>query len=102
MRYLKQNSIYVDFFQDSEFADFHQSLDAEMKRLQGSDLGSQKKLAEPLTAENEEKLWQAGVLGTHNPQALLNTRYTLMACILLCIVVMSIVNSDIVHARFSW
>ena len=53
MRYLKQNSIYVDFFQDSEFADFRQSLDAEMKRLQGSGLGSQKKQAEPLTAENE-------------------------------------------------
>ena len=44
-----------------------------MKRLQGLGLGSQKKQAEPLTEENEEKLWQAGVLGTHNPQALLNT-----------------------------
>ena len=36
-------------------------------------MGSQRKQAEPLTEQNEEKLWQAGVLGAHNPQALLNT-----------------------------
>lgn len=72
MRYLRQNAIHVDFFQDPMFADFRQSLDAEMKRLKGSGLGSQKQV-EPLTEENEEKLWQAGVLGAHNLQALLNT-----------------------------
>ena len=33
----------------------------------------QKKQAAPLTEQNEEKLWQAGVLGVHNSQALLNT-----------------------------
>ena len=73
MRYLRQNAIHVDFFQDPVFADFCQSLDAEMKRLKGSGLGSQKKQAEPLTEQNEEKLWEAGALGAHNPQALLNT-----------------------------
>ena len=31
MRYLWQNAIHVDFFQDPVFADFRQSLDAEMK-----------------------------------------------------------------------
>ena len=36
-------------------------------------MGSQKKQAAPLTEQNEEKLWQVGVLGAHNPQALLNT-----------------------------
>lgn len=73
MRYLRQNAIHVDFFQDPVFVDFHQSFDAEMKRLKGLGLGSQRKQAEPLTEQNEEKLWQAGVLGAHNPQALLNT-----------------------------
>ena len=73
MRYLSQNGINIDFYQDPEFADFCQRLDAEMKRLQGSGLGSQKKQAAPLTEQNEEKLWQVGVLGAHNPQALLNT-----------------------------
>ena len=73
MRYLRQNGMNIDFYQDPEFADFRQSLDAEMKRLQGSGLGSQKNQAAPLTEQNEEKLWQVGVLGAHNPQALLNT-----------------------------
>ena len=73
MRYLWHNGIHVDFFQDPVFADFCRSLDAEMKRLKGTGLGSQKKQAEPLTEQNENKLWQAGVLGAHNTQALLNT-----------------------------
>ena len=33
MRYLRQNGMNIDFYQDPEFADFRQSLDAEMKRL---------------------------------------------------------------------
>ena len=56
MRYLSQNGINIDFYQDPEFADFRQRLDAEMKQLQGSGLGSQKKQAAPLTEQNKEKL----------------------------------------------
>ena len=45
-----------------------------MKWLQGSGLGSQKKQAEPLTEENKEKLWQAGVVGTHKPMDASSTK----------------------------
>ena len=74
MRYLRENGRpSIDFFKDAEFASFRQTLDAEMKRLKSTGLGSKPKQAEPLSEEDEEKLWQAKVLGDHNPQALLNT-----------------------------
>ena len=63
----------TDFFKDAEFASFRQTLDTEMKRLKSTGLGSKPKQAEPLSEEDEEKLWQAKVLGEHSPQALLNT-----------------------------
>ena len=48
-------------------------VDSEMKRVQRSGLGSQKRKAEPLTEEDEEILWQKGLLGSSNPQALVYT-----------------------------
>jgi hypothetical protein len=37
-------------------------LDAEMKRLRALGLGSKKRQAEPLTANEEEMLWEKGCL----------------------------------------
>ena len=42
-----------------------------------SGLGSHKKKAEPLTIEEEELLWQKGLLGSHSPQALVDTMVVL-------------------------
>ena len=54
------------FFNDTAFADFRMNLDAEMKRLQRKGLRSKKRQAEPLTLEEEELLWNEGlVLLTH-------------------------------------
>ena len=44
-----------------------------MKRLTAIGLGSKKRQAEPLSEENEEQLWEKGLLGDHNPVSLLNT-----------------------------
>ena len=43
-----------------------------MKRIQQKGSGTKKRKAEPLT-EEEEVLWEKGVLGDHSPQSLLNT-----------------------------
>lgn len=59
----------LDLFKKPAYAQFRQTLDSEMKRLQGKGLGSSRNQAEPLT-EQEEILWQKGYLGDHNPQAL--------------------------------
>ena len=54
---------HVDLFKDPEFSDFHASLDAEMKRLLEDGLGSKKKQAEVSTEEEENTLWEMGLLG---------------------------------------
>ena len=63
----------IDFFKDPQFVDFRSSLDAELKRLQASGVGSVRKQAEPLTLEEEELLWEKRLLGDHSPEASLNT-----------------------------
>ena len=61
------------FFKDAPFAEVRMSLDTEMKRLQRCGLGSKRKKAEPITSEEEEVLWQKGILGSSNPQLLVDT-----------------------------
>ena len=74
MRFVRHNGKpEVDFFRDQAFAEFRTVLDAEMKRLKAAGIGSRAHKAEPLTPEEEEMLWDKGVLGDHSPQALLNT-----------------------------
>ena len=63
----------IDFFRDPEFANFHGSLDAEMKRLQQQGVGAVKKQAEILTEAEEDTLWVKGLLGDYTPQTLLDT-----------------------------
>ena len=74
MRYLRWNGHpTIDFFVDHDFIDFKKSLDAEMKQLQFKGLGSKKRQAEPLSQQEEEMLWQKGLLGDKNPKTLLDT-----------------------------
>ena len=60
---------------DATFGNFRSTLDAEMKRLHGSGLGTTSKQAEPITPDEEALLWSSGQFGTHNSKALLNTVY---------------------------
>ena len=74
IRYLRNNGHpSMDIFKDEIFAEFRVTLDAEVKRLTAIGLGSKKRQAEPLSEENEEQLWEKGLLGDHNPVSLLNT-----------------------------
>ena len=65
--------MHVDFFSDKVFADMRSTLDAEMKRIQYSGLGSHRKQAEIITVEEEQRLWQNGLLGDGTPRSLLDT-----------------------------
>ena len=74
MRYLGLNGRpESDFFTDPEFSALKSSLDSEMKRLQSQGIGSQKRQAESLTIEDEDILWEKGLLGDSSPQTLLDT-----------------------------
>ena len=55
-----------------QFRGFKQALDGEIKRLQAGGAGIEKNRAQPITNE-EEKLWNEGVLGSHSLQSLLDT-----------------------------
>ena len=44
-----------------------------MKRLQASGLGTQQRKAEVISYESEDIMWEKGILGDGNPQALLDT-----------------------------
>ena len=68
VRFLRANNCpSIDIFKDSDITEFRATLDAEMKRLQALGVGSKKKQAEPLAEEEEEVLWQKGLLGDHTP-----------------------------------
>ena len=67
------NGQHIDFFKDTEFSEFRASLDAEMKRLQSLGVGATKRQAEALTEDEEEILWEKGLLGDATPQTLLDT-----------------------------
>ena len=48
-------------------------LDAKMKSLSKQSLGIDKKQADVISVEQEEILWSTGILGSDEPQQLLNT-----------------------------
>lgn len=74
MRYLRINGMpEIDFFRNEGFSRFRQVLDSEMKRLQVAGIGTMQRKAEPITFEEEEILWQKGILGGSTPQSLLDT-----------------------------
>ena len=58
--------------EDPMLQKFQLTLDAEMKRLASKGKGV-KKQAQPITCEEEERLWQLGLLGDHSAQALVDT-----------------------------
>ena len=68
IRYLQTNGMHeIDIFKDPGFSQFQMVLDAEMEHLQLAGIGTVHQKAEPITFEEEEILWQKGILGDHNP-----------------------------------
>ena len=77
-RFYKQNGVHdVNPLcsADARFGNFRCTLNAEMKRLHGSGLGTTSKQAEPIPPNEEAMLWSSGRFGTHNAKVLLNIVY---------------------------
>ena len=73
-RFLRDNGRPgLNVFEDPKFKHFQDCLDAEMKRLTNIGIGSTVKQAEPLREDQEQKLWNLGLLGEDSPSVLLNT-----------------------------
>ena len=73
LRHVRKYAPSVNFFANPEFAQFKLVLDGEMKKLRAKGLGTSVKRAEPIRREEEDALWENGVLGKGSPQALLDT-----------------------------
>ena len=73
LRYVREVKPDLDIFKDQGFSEFRRTLDAEMKRLRSLGLGTTVKQAEPITNEEEDRLWSQRKLGSGTPQSLLDT-----------------------------
>ena len=73
MRYVRDVRPHVNFFKDADFDGFKRTLDGEMKRLRSTGLGVRPKRAEPITVNEENLMWEKGLLGSDSPQVLLHT-----------------------------
>ena len=75
----------IDSFSDPEFKFLRDVLDAQMKDLCSHCVRSSKKQAEPITEEEENRLWELGLLGDLNAQTLLHTMVWMCGlCFALC------------------
>ena len=100
MRFLRTNGRpEIDVFKQGAYAEFRLTLDAEMKRLQQTGLGSTKRQAEPLTEAEEEFLWTSGVLGDLTLRALFNTVFFPTESVLLYAVGNNTVACTLIQVR---
>lgn len=53
-----------------DFQSFRNSLDSRMKEMTASAIGNKRRSADPLTDEDEEKLWSSGTIGLASAQSL--------------------------------
>jgi hypothetical protein len=62
---------------DTQFKTSKEVLAGKRKELKERGKGNREKRAEPLTPDEEEKLWQSGELGSSNPTSLQQTLWFL-------------------------
>ena len=84
LRHVRSYLPEINFFNQPDFDAFRRTLDGEMKRLRSQGLGAKKKRAEALTIEDEDKLWEEGLLGATTPPSYTIRYYGLYVRTLLC------------------
>ena len=71
--FLRQNGNFVSFLDDNDFLRMRQVLDARMKEVSKTGLGSSHKRADIISPEQESILWVKGFLDSNTPAQLLDT-----------------------------
>ena len=75
LRYLREKDVNVNIIgkNDANFVKFRKVLKARMEELRAAGIGTHVKKTSFITAEQEDILWNKGLLGSHSSEALLNT-----------------------------
>jgi hypothetical protein len=71
--YLNNNGRSVRFLGDNEFLSVQNAVDNVMKRGAEHGLGLNVKQAKVISVQQEDILWEKGLLGSHSPKVLLDT-----------------------------
>lgn len=71
--YLALQGREFQFLQDPDFVSLRNTLDARMKQLAAEGKRVKRKQAEVISADDEEQMWQKGILGSDTPQQLVDT-----------------------------
>ena len=77
-RYLKEKGYAKDIVNDECFAGADRVLEDNARNLRETGLGKRPNRACSLTEEEENILWDCGLLGDSSPKALLNTMWLLL------------------------
>ena len=71
---IKSNNVEaLDIYKGPEFAVSRGTFDSVLKDLHSMGVSTTNKQAKVITSDIEDRLWSEGVLGTDNPQKLLDT-----------------------------
>lgn len=76
LRYMRDNGVTnMNFLDnnDKRFYNFRKTLDARMKEISSKGIGLKKKQADPISADDENLLWEKDLLGGATSKSLLNT-----------------------------
>ena len=71
--FFKQNRRPFKFFDDDEFYELKNTLDNRMRDLTKQGKVAPREKAEPISIDEEERMWSSGTLGEDNPEKLINT-----------------------------
>ena len=70
---VKNTDQVINTFEECAFAEFHGVLDGKLKQLNRTGQYIEKRKAELITVEMEDKLWESGLLDDHSPRVLVDT-----------------------------
>lgn len=71
--YSRANKRVVSFLDDTKFNTMREVLDAKMKSLSKQGIGLKRRPADIISIDQENIMWQKGMLGTDSPKRLLDT-----------------------------
>ena len=74
-RYLKENGYKQSLVTSDDFAGSRKVLETRRKELKGKGKGNKPNKADPITPDEEEKMWEVGALGDTDGETLQNTIY---------------------------